>query len=331
MSTQSKSSLKGTITIMAPVISLIIPCFNEEESITPLFEELCRVSASMDEAYGTVFEFLFINDGSRDKTMNIIKELANKDDRVRYISFSRNFGKEAAIYAGLQNCTGDYASIIDADLQHPPSMLAEMYESITNEGFDCACARRISHRGEPVIRSFFARGFYLLINRMSNTKMVYGATDYAMMTRKVVEAILTMPEYNRFYKGIYTWVGFETKWLPYGNVKRAFGTTKWSFWGLIRYSMEGLISFSTAPLILASILGIVLFFVSLGIIAYVIIRTVMYGDPVAGFPTLISAVCLIGGLLMFCMGIMGQYIAKMYLEVKHRPVYLVKEEKLNNR
>jgi len=316
---------------MAPVISVIIPCCNEEESIVPLYEELCEVSASMGGAYGVAFEFLFVNDGSRDKTLHAIKELADKDDRIRYISFSRNFGKEAAIYAGLQNCAGEYATIMDADLQHPPSMLADMYESIAGEGFDCACARRLSHRGEPVIRSFFARGFFRLINRMSHTKLVYGATDYAMMTRKVLEAILTLPEYNRFYKGIYSWVGFDTKWLPYSNVKRAYGKTKWSFWGLIRYSMEGLVSFSTAPLVLASILGILLFFVSLAIIGYVIIRTILYGDPVAGFPTLISAVCLIGGLMMFCMGIMGQYVAKMYLEVKHRPVYLIKEEKLTKR
>jgi glycosyltransferase involved in cell wall biosynthesis len=316
---------------MAPVISLIIPCYNEEESIIPLHEVLCRVSESMSEAYGVDFEYLFINDGSRDNTLSVVKELANKDNRVQYISFARNFGKEAAIYAGLQNCTGDYVSILDADLQHPPSMLPDMYESIAHEGFDCACARRQSRRGEPVLRSFFAHRFYGLINRMSDTKMVDGATDFSMMTRQVVEAILTMPEYNRFYKGIYSWVGFETKWLPYTNVERAHGKTKWSFWGLMRYSMEGIVSFSTAPLILASILGIVLFFISLLIIGYVIIRTILYGDPVAGFPTLISTVCLIGGLLMFCLGIMGQYIARMYLEVKHRPVYLVKEEKLTNK
>jgi len=310
------------------LISLIIPCFNEQESIGPLYEELCKISGSMQEEYGVGFEFLLVNDGSRDNTLPLLRELADKDDRVRYISFSRNFGKEAAMYAGLEKCRGDYISVIDADLQHPPSLLPLMYESIVNEGFDCACARRQSRRGEPYIRSFFARGFYKWINRMSDAKLVDGATDFSMMTRQVVEAMLTMPEYNRFFKGIHSWVGFEIKWLPYSNVEREHGKTKWSFLGLFRYSLEGIISFSTAPLVLSSILGIFLFFVSLVIIGYVVVRTIRFGDPVTGFPTLISALCLIGGLLLFCIGIMGQYIAKMYLEVKKRPVYLIKEERL---
>jgi len=297
----------------------------------PLYEELYRVGASMGESYSVGFEFLFVNDGSRDGTLSLLRELAGKDTRVRYISFSRNFGKEAAMYAGLEKCTGDYVSVLDADLQHPPAMLTEMYESIVNEGYDCACARKQSRRGEPPVRSFFARSFYRIINRMSDTKMVDGATDYSMMTRQVVEAVLTMPEYNRFYKGIHSWVGFDIKWIPYTNVERAHGTTKWSFWGLFRYSLEGIVSFSTAPLVLSSILGIFLFFLSIVIIGYVVVRNLIYQDPVAGFPTLISAVCLIGGLLLFCIGIMGQYIAKMYLEVKKRPVYLVKEERLGDK
>ncbi|MCL2560370.1 MAG: glycosyltransferase family 2 protein [Turicibacter sp.] len=313
------------------VISLIIPCYNEEESFAPLYEKLCSVSQQMNEKYGIGFEFLMVNDGSRDQTLELIRNTAEADDRVKYISFSRNFGKEAAIYAGLQNCTGDYAVVIDADLQHPPDMLPVMYESIVNEGYDCATAYRESRVGEPKIRSFFARSFYKFINRIANVKMTDGATDYSMMTRQVVEAILTMPEYNRFYKGIHSWVGFETKWLPYQNIEREHGTTTWSFFGLFRYSMEGILSFSTAPLVLASLMGILLFLISLMMIGYVVIRTLLFGDPVAGFPTLISVILLIGGVQFFCLGIVGQYISKMYLEIKNRPVYLVKESKLGER
>jgi len=276
-----------------------------------------------------IFEFMFVSDGSTDGTLDAIKELTATDNRVKYVSFSRNFGKEAAIYAGLKHCTGNYISILDADLQHPPAMLPAMYDSLVTEGYDCACARRESRSGEPIVRSFFARHFYKLINKVSKTKMVDGATDFSMMTRQVVDAILELPEYNRFYKGIYSWVGFKTKWLPYKNVERAHGTTKWSFRGLFMYSLEGILSFSTAPLVISSIVGILLFFVSLVIIGYVIGRTMLFGDPVAGFPTLISAVCFIGGIQLFCIGIIGQYISKMYLEVKRRPIYLVKEDNLN--
>jgi len=282
----------------------------------------------MGEKYGIEFEFLMVNDGSRDNTLRLIKAAAETDSRIKYISFSRNFGKEAAIYAGLQNCTGDYAVVMDADLQHPPDMLPIMYEALANEGYDCATAYRQSRDGEPMIRSFFARSFYKFINRMGKIKLKDGATDYSMMTRQVVEAILTMSEYNRFYKGIHSWVGFETKWLPYKNVERAHGTTTWSFMGLLRYSLEGILSFSTAPLVFASLMGVLMFFVSFAIVVYVIVRTLVFGDPVAGFPTLISAVCFIGGLQLFCIGIVGQYISKMYLEVKRRPVYLVKESKI---
>ena len=313
---------------MTKSISLIIPCYNEEASFAPLYEKLCSVSKEMGETYQVDFEFLMINDGSRDKTLDLIKETAAVDSRVKYISFSRNFGKEAAIYAGLQNCTGDYVVVIDADLQHPPDMLPLMYESIINEGYDCATAYRESRAGESRIRSFFARSFYKLINRIADIKMTDGATDYSMMSRQVVEAILTMPEYNRFYKGIHSWVGFETKWLPYKNIERAFGTTTWSFTGLFRYSMEGILSFSTVPLVIASVMGILLFFLSLALIIYVVLRTIFFGDPVAGFPTLISVILFIGGIQFFCLGIIGQYISKMYLEIKRRPVYLVKESKL---
>jgi len=310
------------------VISLIIPCYNEEESFAPLYDELCRISGDMNEKYNVDFEFLMVNDGSRDNTLALIKEKAASDSRVKYISFSRNFGKEAAVYAGLQNCIGDYAVVMDADLQHPPDMLLTMYESIANDGYDCATAYRESREGEPAVRSFFARSFYKLINRIANIKMTDGATDYSMMTRQVVEAILTLPEFNRFYKGIQSWVGFNVKWLPYKNVERAYGTTTWSFGGLFRYSLEGILSFSTAPLVIASLMGIFLFFVSLLIVVYTVARTLFFGDPVAGFPTLISAVCFIGGMQLFCIGIVGQYISKMYLEVKKRPIYLIKESKI---
>jgi len=310
---------------------LIIPCYNEEESFGPLYEVLCGISEEMNQKYDIAFEFLMINDGSRDLTLDLIKKAAKSDARVKYISFSRNFGKEAAVYAGLRNCVGDYAVVMDADLQHPPDMLPMMYESLVNEGYDLATAYRENREGEPKIRSFFARSFYKFINRIGNVELTNGATDYSMMRRQVVDAILSMPEYNRFYKGIHSWVGFETKWLPYKNIERAHGTTTWSFFGLLKYSMEGILSFSTAPLVLASLMGILLFFISLIMVGVVIVRTILFGDPVAGFPTLISAICFIGGMQFFCIGILGQYLSKMYLEVKNRPVYLVKESKVGER
>jgi len=316
---------------MAAVISLIIPCFNEEESLGLLYAELCNTSSSMEKQYGVGFEFLLVDDGSRDRTLPILRELAEKDSRVHYISFSRNFGKESAIYAGLNGCTGDYIAILDADLQHPPAMLHEMYEGIVNEHYDCVAARRTTRSGEPPIRSFFARNFYRIVNRMTNTKMVDGATDFAMMTRQVADAILNMPEYNRFSKGIFSWVGFETKWLPFPNVERAAGSTKWSFGKLFLYSVDGIVSFSTVPLAAASVLGILLCMISFIMICVVVLKTLLYGDPVAGFPTLICAICFIGGIQLLCMGIVGQYVAKMYMEVKRRPIYLEKESRLGNK
>jgi glycosyltransferase involved in cell wall biosynthesis len=316
---------------MQPLISLIIPCFNEEESLGMLYKELCKTSASMEKRYGVDFEFVFVDDGSRDRSLAILREMADKDSRVGYISLSRNFGKEAAIYAGLNNCLGAYVAVMDADLQHPPSMLPAMYEGIVNENFDCVAARRTSRSGEPPLRSFLARCFYKIINSVSRTKMVEGATDFAMMTRQVVKAILNMPEYNRFSKGIYSWVGFETKWLPYQNVERSAGATKWSFRNLFFYSIDGVVSFSTAPLAISSILGALLCLAALVIICIVIIKTILYGDPVAGFPTLICAICFIGGIQLLYLGIMGQYVAKMYMEVKRRPIYLEKERHLGSR
>ena len=313
---------------MTPIISLVIPCYNEEESLLPLYDELCPVSSAMAEQYGVVFEFLFINDGSRDRTLLQLKEMAKIDSRIHYISFSRNFGKEACIYAGLQKCSGNYVAVMDADMQDPPSLLPRMYETIINNGFDCVTAQRTSRKGEPPIRSFLARGFYRIVNLVSKTKMTNGTRDFSMMTRQVVDSILAMPEYNRFSKGIYSWIGFETKLLTYDNVKRHNGKTKWSFKNLILYALDGIISFSTAPLIIASISGILLCLAAIVIIIIVVIKTLLYGDPVAGFPTLICTICFIGGIQLLCMGILGQYLAKTYLEVKKRPIYLVKESKL---
>ena len=313
---------------MQSVISLIIPCYNEEESLRMFYKELRQTSDSMEERYGVGFEFVFIDDGSRDHTLAMLREMADNDRRVSYISLSRNFGKEAAIYAGLNNCIGEYIAVMDADLQHPPSMLPAMYEGIVNENFDCVAARRASRKGEPPLRSFLTRCFYRIINSISRTKMVDGATDFVMMTRQVVEAILNIPEYNRFFKGIYSWVGFETKWLPYQNVKRVAGATKWSFSNLFFYSIDGVVSFSTAPLAISSVMGALLCIVALVNICVVIIKTLLYGDPVAGFPTLICAICFIGGIQLLYLGIMGQYVAKMYMEVKRRPVYLEKEKRL---
>ena len=316
---------------MQPLISLIIPCYNEEESLSMLYQELCQTSAEMEKCYGVDFEFVFIDDGSRDRTLAILREMADKDSRVNYISLSRNFGKEAAIFAGLSNCLGAYVAVMDADLQHPPAMLSAMYEGIAKENFDCVAARRTCRSGEPPLRSFLTKCFYYIINSVSKTKMVDGATDFVMMTRQVVKAILNMPEYNRFSKGIYSWVGFDTKWLPYQNVKRSAGASKWSFKNLFFYSIDGIVSFSTAPLAISSILGMLLCLTALVIICIVIVKTLLYGDPVAGFPTLICAICFIGGIQLLYLGIMGQYVAKMYMEVKRRPVYLEKEKKLNSR
>ena len=314
---------------LKPLISLIIPCFNEEAALGPLHSELCAVCGAMEEKYGVCFEFLLVNDGSRDQTLAVLRELAKKDERIRYISFSRNFGKEASIYAGLQNCTGAYIAVLDADLQDPPDLLPVMYESIITEGYDCVAAQRTTRKGEPRIRSFFARSFYRIINAISKTKIADGARDFSMMTRQVADSILAMPEYNRFSKGIFSWVGFETKLLPYENVKRSKGSTKWSFGNLVMYALDGIISFSTAPLIIASVSGILLCIGALVAICIVVIKTLLYGDPVAGFPTLICAICFIGGIQLLCIGILGQYLAKTYLEVKKRPIYLIKESKLS--
>lgn len=303
-------------------ISIIVPCYNEEESMPLFYDEICKISDTFKKVD---FEFIFINDGSRDRTLEIARELASTDKRVRYISFSRNFGKEAAILAGLDYSVGDYVAIMDADLQDPPSLLHEMYDGIKNEGYDCVATRRVSRKGEPPIRSFFAKCYYKLINKISKTEIVDGARDYRLMTRQMVNSILELKEYNRFSKGIFSWVGYETKWLEYKNVERVAGNTKWSFWKLFLYSLESIVAFSTVPLAIASIMGLLFFLVSMIMIIVIIVKTLTIGDPVAGWPSLVCIIFFVSGVQLFSIGVIGQYLSKLYLEVKNRPVYIVKE------
>ena len=304
-------------------IAIIVPCYNEEKALPYFYKEIYKVASEMSNID---FEFIFVDDGSKDNTLCILRELRKQDERCRYISFSRNFGKEAAIYAGLENAKGDYVAMMDADLQDPPKLLKEMYDAIKNEGYDCAATRRVDRKGEPIIRSFFARKFYKIINKISNADIVDGARDFRLMTRQMVDAILKMNEYNRFSKGIFGWVGFNTKWIAYENVDRVAGETKWSFWKLLIYAIEGIIAFSTVPLSIAAVVGIMFFIVALIMIGFIIVRTLIWGDPTSGWPSLVCIIFFASGIQLFCTGILGQYLAKTYLETKKRPIYLVKEE-----
>ncbi len=306
-------------------ISIVVPCYNEEEALPYFFQAAVPVMNGMEQKYHVSFEMIFVDDGSRDQTLKVMKDLKEKDQRIRYISFSRNFGKEAAMYAGMEKSNGDLVSIMDADLQDPPQLLEQMYRDITEEGYDCVATRRVSRKGEPVIRSLFARCFYRLINRISKADIVDGARDFRLMNRKFVDAVLSMCEYNRFSKGIFGWVGFETKWIEYENVKRSAGQTKWSFWKLFIYSLEGIIGFSTMPLALASVMGVLFCLLSFIIILFIIIRTLVWGDPVNGWPSLACIMFFIGGIQLFCIGILGNYLAKTYLETKKRPIYIIKD------
>lgn len=303
-------------------ISVIIPCFNEEASLPFYKEEILKV---MQQMSSEEFELLFINDGSKDTTLHLLKQYAAEDTRFKYVSFSRNFGKEAAIYAGLQHSTGDYVCIMDADLQDPPSLLPEMYDIVKNQGYDSVATRRVSRKGEPAIRSFFARMFYKIINRISDADIVDGARDYRLMNRAMVDAIVSMSEYNRFSKGIFGWVGFKTKWLEYENVERVAGETKWSFWKLFKYSIEGMTAFSVLPLQIASVFGVLFSSIAFIMIIVIIIRTLIFGDPTSGWPSMVCIVMMIGGIQLLCIGILGQYLSKTYLETKHRPIYIEKE------
>ncbi len=306
------------------LLSVIVPCYNEEENIFDFYEELMKNTAFFQKRELNV-EILYIDDGSKDRTVEKVKELAAKDERVRLVSFSRNFGKEAAIYAGLQKAKGDYAVMMDCDLQDPPALLPEMFQYI-DEGNDSVATRRVTRKGEPAIRSFFARMFYQIMNKISKTEIVDGARDYRLMTRQVVDAILAMTEYNRFTKGIFGWVGYETKWLEYENIERKKGETKWSFWKLFLYSIDGITAFSTVPLAIASIMGVLFCVFAFLLIIVTIVRKLLFGDPTSGWPSLVCIISLISGVQLFCLGIVGQYLSKTYMEVKKRPIYLVKEE-----
>ena len=304
------------------LLSVLVPCYNEQETVEDFYQEFIKNDAYFS-SQDIEYEIVFINDGSKDNTVQEVKKLIECDKRVHLLSFSRNFGKEAAIYAGLEHSKGDYVVIMDADLQDPPSLLPEMFAGL-EEGYESVATRRVSRKGEPVIRSFFARMFYRIMRKISKADIVDGARDYRLMTRKFVNAVLKISEYNRFTKGIFGWVGFETKWLAYENIERQKGQTKWSFWKLFIYSIEGIVGFSTAPLAFASVLGIVFCFVAF--VFFIFIRALVFGDPVAGWPSTICIILLVSGVQMFCMGIMGQYLAKTYLEVKRRPIYIVDEE-----
>lgn len=306
-------------------ISLVVPCYNEQEALPYFLQEVRQVASDMADTWDVEFEMLFINDGSKDRTLDILREAALVDKRVRYISFYRNFGKEAAMYAGLKNATGDYVAIMDADMQDPPALLPEMYEALRSDEYDSVATRRVDRKGEPPVRSFFARCFYKIINRISDADIVDGARDFRLMKRQMVDAILSMSEYNRFSKGIFGWVGFRTKWLPYENVERVAGETKWSFWKLFKYSLQGIIAFSTAPLAISSVLGVILCFVAFLMIVVIVVKTLAFGDPVGGWPSLACITLFLGGIQLLCIGILGQYLAKTYLETKHRPIYIVAE------
>ena len=308
------------------LISVVVPCYNEQEVLPLFYNEINKVIAQMQSEYDDLeFELLFINDGSKDNTLKMLRELSASDNRVRYISFSRNFGKEAGMFAGMENSKGDYVVVMDADLQHPPKFIPQMYKYVSEEGFDCATTRRVSRKGESKIRSWFAMKFYKIMNKISQTEIVDGAQDFRFMTRKMVDAVLSMKEYNRFSKGIFSWVGFNVKYIEYENVERAAGTTAWSFWKLLLYSLEGIFAFSTAPLALASLLGVLSCLIAFIWIIAIIIKTIVFGESVQGFPTIMCAIFFVGGLQLFCTGILGQYLSKTYLETKRRPIYIISE------
>ena len=306
-------------------LSVIVPCYNESDNIRDLYEELIKQAPYFSER-DIQFEIIYVDDGSSDDTVLKVKELAKEDTIVHLLSFSRNFGKESAIYAGLKRASGEYTVLMDCDLQDPPSLLPKMYETLVSENCDSVGTRRVSRKGEPPIRSFFARRFYHLINLMSRTEIVDGARDYRIMTRRYVDAVLSLSEYNRFSKGIFSWVGFETRWLEYENIERRKGETKWSFWKLFAYAIEGIIGFTTAPLSFAAFLGVLFCVLALILIIVTIIRKILFGDPTSGWPSLVCIISLISGVQLFCLGIVGQYLAKTYMEVKHRPVFIIKDE-----
>ncbi|HFR3475837.1 TPA: glycosyltransferase family 2 protein [Streptococcus suis] len=308
------------------MISVIVPCFNEEEAIPYFYDAMEKVRKEMGEQ----FEYIFVNDGSKDRTLTVLRQLSGQDRAVRYLSFSRNFGKEAALYAGLQAAQGELVTVMDVDLQDPPEMLMEMKAMLDgNPDLDCVGTRRVSRDGEPPIRSFFAKLFYKLMNKISQVEVVDGARDFRLIRRHMVDAILSVSEYNRFSKGIFAWVGFETEYLPYENVERVAGETSWSFWKLLSYSIEGIINFSDTPLNIASYTGFFTFLLSLVLMVFVVFKTLVFGDPTIGWPSTICIILFLGGLQLMTIGILGKYLAKVFLETKKRPIYIVKEKSSN--
>ena len=307
-------------------ISIIVPCYNEEKALPIFYNELTNI-LNKDFSENEV-EIFLIDDGSKDNTLSIIKSFSESDSRVKYISFSRNFGKEAAILAGLENFTGEYIVFMDADMQDPPSLLKEMYNIVKSGEYDCAATRRVTRKGEPKIRSFLARRFYKLIDRLTDFEMVDGARDFRFMTRQMAESVKQMQEYNRFSKGLFSFVGFKTKWLEYENIKRIDGETKWSLWRLFKYAIEGIVAFSTAPLIISSALGLFFCLIAFIAILVIIIKTLVFGDPTSGWPSLACIIVFVSGIQLLFLGVIGQYMSKMYLEVKKRPIYIVKEKTL---
>ena len=308
-------------------VTVIVPCFNEQEAIPIYYKEMCKIMLQMQDVD---MELLFVDDGYTDRTLSVMKALHTLDERCQYLSFSRNFGKEAAIYAGLKNATGDYVAIMDVDLQDPPELLPQMYQILEEEEYDNVATKRSTRTGEPRIRSFLSEAFYKCINRISKTEIVNGARDYRLMKRKMVDAVLEMSEYNRFSKGIFEWVGFRTKWLEFENVERSAGETKWSLRKLFKYSLEGIMGFSVAPLSLASVIGLLFCVFSFLMILVIVVRTVVWGDPVNGWPSLVCIIFMVGGVQLLCTGIVGQYLAKTYLETKHRPIYILKDSSEEN-
>lgn len=312
-------------------LSVVVPCFNEEESLPLFLKVLSSVAKKMEGEHSLAFEVILVDDGSTDRTLDVMKEQTNAHDplAIKWISFSRNFGKEAGLLAGLQHATGDYVATMDADMQDPPSLLPQMFEILQTEDYDNVATRRTTRQGEPPIRSFFARMFYRLVNRISKTEIVDGARDFRLMRRSMVDAILSMPEYNRFSKGIFGWVGFKTKWLPYVNVNRVAGETKWSFFSLLLYSIDGIVAFSTVPLSIASVMGTIFCIIAFIALIFIFFRALLFGDAVQGWPSLACIIIFIGGIQLLCLGIMGQYLAKTYLETKHRPLYIVRESNID--
>ena len=311
------------------VISIVVPCYHEEESIPLFYQEMIKIVEKMKKQ--VTFELIFVNDGSKDKTLEELRKLASTDKNVHYVSFSRNFGKEAAMLAGLEASTGDYVTTMDVDLQDPPYLLEEMYRLVTEEGYDCVATKSTSRNGYSFFRKFCTKWYYRIIGAISKTEMVAGARDYRLMTRQMVDAILSMKEYNRYSKGLFSFVGFDTKWIEFENQERVAGTTKWSFWKLFSYALDGITAFSTVPLVLAAIIGVLFCFIAFIMIIVIILKTLIWGDPVNGWPSLACIIFLVGGVQLFCTGIIGQYLSKTYLETKKRPVYIVKETEQSKR